>query len=219
MPAKGGYLGSRTVHSDASEFNQVAFVARQIMNKMATTTLVQVVAVTNSGGLSPVGFVDVHPMVNQIDGRGNPTPHGTIRHLPYLRLQGGTDAIIMDPKVGDIGMASFASHDISGVKNTRKQANPGSRRRFDWSDGLYHGGMLNGSPTQFVQFNADGVTIRTPGKLVLDAVNIQLDQDGNLAVTGEIVRGVGGTDQVSLGTHRHGTGAAATGTVPPTPGS
>lgn len=217
--SQGNYAGSLDNLAAGSDFNAINFVVRQVLNRAATTTLVKVTAVTNSGGISPVGFVDVQPLVNQIDGNGNPTPHGIIHHVPYLRLQGGASAVIIDPAVGDIGMASFASHDISSVKATRQQANPGSRRRFDWGDGLYHGGMLNGTPTQYVAFSDAGVSIVTPQKLTIQAANIILDAAGNLAVTGEIVRGVGGSDQVQLGTHRHGTGTAAAGTVPPTAGT
>ena len=42
---------------------------------------------------------------------------------------------------------------------------------------------------------------------------------GNLAVSGEVWRGYGTADQVSVGQHRHGTGTAAAGTVAPTPGT
>ncbi|HTB47018.1 MAG TPA: phage baseplate assembly protein [Acetobacteraceae bacterium] len=41
---------------------------------------------------------------------------------------------------------------------------------------------------------------------------------GDLHVTGEIIRGFGGADQVTLGQHRHGTGTTAAGTSVPTPG-
>ena len=82
-------------------------------------TLVQVVAVTNDGGVEPVGFVDVHPMVAQVDGKGQPTPHGVIYGLPYIRVQGGSNAVILDPQVGDIGLAVFCAQDISKVKATK----------------------------------------------------------------------------------------------------
>lgn len=217
--ATPSYAGTRDNADDTSQFNQIAFVVRQILARSATTTLVQVKKVTNAGGISAVGFVDVQPMVHQIDGNGDPTPHGIIHNIPYLRLQGGTSAVIIDPVVGDIGMASFASHDISQVKRTKKPANPGSRRRFDWADGLYHGGMLNGTPSQYIAFSANGITINTAQNLVISAHNAQLDASGNLVVLGAVVAGATGADQVSLQTHRHGTGAAAAGTVVPTPGT
>jgi hypothetical protein len=144
--------------------------------------------------------------------------------------------VIIDPKPGDIGMASFASHDISTVKRTKQVSNPGSRRRFDWSDGLYHGGMLNGAPSQVVRFDADGVhietpnkvtinaggdvTITTPGSFTVSAGNFGVDGTGNtvmngtLAADGNVIAGFGGADQVGLQTHHHPANGS-----PPTPGT
>lgn len=155
-------------------FNNQAFVIAQALAKLQTATLVRVEACTNSGGLSPVGFVDVTPLVNQVDGAGNPTPHATIYNVPYFRLQGGANAIIIDPVPGDVGMAAFASRDITKVKSTRKQANPGSARQYSFSDALYLGGMLNGIPSQYVQFSAAGIKMHSPTQITLEAPDIQL---------------------------------------------
>ncbi len=57
-----------------------------------------------------------------------------------------------------------------------------------------------------------GITINAGGAAVVI-------QNGDLHVSGAIVAGFGGGDQVSLQTHRHGTGAAAAGTTVPTPGT
>lgn len=154
-----GYILSQ---AGADDFNVAEFIAQQILNGANTATLVKIKSVTNSGGLTPVGFVDVHPLVNQIDGSGNSMPHGTVYHIPYMRMQGGTNAIILDPQVGDIGIAIFADHDISSVVAAKGQANPGSWRRFDKSDGLYIGGFLNGTPTQYVQFSSAGIKLVSP---------------------------------------------------------
>lgn len=149
---------------------------------MATSTLVQILSCTNSGGLSPVGFVDVQPLVNQVDGNGVPVPHGVIHNLPYFRLQGGQNAVIIDPQPGDIGMAAFASRDISSVKANRAQANPGSARRFDMADGMYFGGLLNGAPTQYVQFSAAGITITSPTAITLNAPTITANASTSFTV-------------------------------------
>jgi len=135
-----------------SAYNATTFMIKQIVARINTATLVQVKSVTNSGGVSPVGSVDVLPLVNQVDGAGNPTEHVTVYGLPYVRIQGGTNAVIIDPKVGDIGVAVFASRDISTVKNAKKQSNPGSYRRFNMADGLYIGGVLNGCSFQGTAF-------------------------------------------------------------------
>ncbi len=69
-------------------------------------------------------------------------------------------------------------------------------------------------------FNAFGMSVHLSANgIVVNAAGKPVTINGDLHVTGEIVRGAGTADQVSVGTHRHGTGAAAAGTVAPTPGT
>lgn len=168
------YRGQRDQFTDASQFNAMSFLVNQILAGRNTSTLVQIKAVTNAGELSPVGYVDVLPLVNQLDGSGVAYPHGVVHNLPYFRLQGGANAVIIDPQVGDIGVVIFADRDISAVKATGAAANPGSMRRADMADGMYMGGLLNGVPSQYVQFNTDGITIHSPVKITLSAPDIVL---------------------------------------------
>lgn len=167
--------GQQQPSSTWGEFNNIGFMVQQALGKLQTATLVRIEKCTNSGGLSPVGFVDVTPLVNQLDGAGNPTPHVTIFNVPYFRLQGGKNAIIIDPEKGDIGVAVFASRDITKVKGTKAQANPGSFRQYSFADALYLGGMLNATPTQYVQFSTAGIRIHSPVQIKLDAPDILLE--------------------------------------------
>ena len=169
--------GQQKPTSTWGEFNNIMFAVQQAIGKLQTATLVRVESCTNAGGLSPVGFVDVTPLVNQIDGQGNPTPHVTIHNVPYFRLQGGANAVIIDPEKGDIGLCCFASRDVTKVKATKKQSNPGSFRQFSMADGLYVGGMLNGTPSQYVQFNTAGIRIHSPTQIKLDAPDILLEAE------------------------------------------
>lgn len=218
MSGQQGYTGFMNPEDTSSDLAAHTFLINQIIGRLATTTLAKVLAVTNSGGVSAVGFVDVQPLVNQTDGAGQPTAHGQVNNLPYFRTQGGTNAIILDPQVGDIGLVVFCSRDISSVKTTKAQANPASRRRFDWADGIYVGGVLNGVPQNYLGFSSTGITIVTLNNLTINAANCTLDSSGNLGVAGEVTRGVGGADVVTLGAHQHGIGTPAAGTVVPTPG-
>ena len=218
------------------EFNRITFVLQQALAKMQTATLVRIVAVTNAGGVTPVGSVDVVPLVNQVDAAGNPTPHVTIYNVPYLRMQGGADAIILDPKVGDIGLAVFASRDITKVKTTKRQGNPGSFRQYSFGDALYVGGMLNGTPTQYVQFSAAGINISSPTKVTLTAPVVQIDAgasctvntptftvNGNTVMNGTVSQIGGGTANftgdvtaqgVSLHNHTHTDSVGGNTTAP-----
>jgi len=170
-----GLFGFQPPGGSSGDYNAQAFVIQQHMRRMNTSTLVKVVNVTNAGDLSPVGFVDIQPLVDLVDGDNNRIPHGVIYKCPYFRLQGGANAIILDPQVGDIGIALFADRDISSVIANKGQAAPGSARRFDMADGMYIGGCLNGTPTQYVRFSSSGIELNSPTQIKLVAPDVRMD--------------------------------------------
>lgn len=199
-----------------SEYNRMAFVVRSIMAQQATTTLVIVRAVDGE-------TVDVQPMVAQVDGAGNAVDHGIIHGLPVWRLQGGNSAVIVVPEVGDIGLAVFASTDISNVKRAKEPTTPGSFRRFDWSDGIYLGGILNAPAEQFVRMDSSGIAITAadgqPVTINADSVVVNADtvsMSGDLDVTGSISSGAGSTfGGKTFDDHRHGGVTTGSGTSGP----
>lgn len=213
-----GYAGQFGLGDDASMFNAVMFIVQSVLGRARTCVLVKVMAVEAAGEVAAVGMLDAMPLVNQVDGIGNSTQHATIFNLPYFRMQGGANAIIMDPQVDDIGIAIIADRDSSAVKATKAQANPGSKRRFDLADGMYFGGFLNGTPDQYVQFTADGIKVADKNGNVLEMTSSGIAMTGNLAVTGtitatgEITKG-SGVSRVTLGAHIHSAN-----NTPPTPG-
>lgn len=148
------------------DYTALRFLVQQMLSRVNTATLVKVVKVS-AGGTGPVGTVDVQPLVNQLDGAGDGKGLSQLHNLPYFRIQGGANAIILDPQPGDIGIAVFCSRDISAVKRTKAAANPGSWATHSMSDGLYLGGVLNGAPSQYVQFAAGGITIHSPGAVAI----------------------------------------------------
>lgn len=170
-------LGALGPWSAQGDYNTQYFAIFQAISKLQTATLVRVESCTNDGGVSPFGFVDITPLVDQVAGDGTATPHSTIYGVPYMRLQGGTRAIIIDPQAGDIGVAVFASRDISNVKSTQDQAVPGSFRRYDWADGIYLGGLLNAAPTEYLQFFDDGITLHSDETITLTADSIKAGSD------------------------------------------
>ena len=156
------------------ETAQMQFIINNLIGRIQTVTLVQVKAV-KATGVNPVGTVDVQPMVAQIDGQGKTYAHGIIYNIPYFRLQGGANAVIIDPKVGDIGMCGFCSRDISSVKNNKKPSNPQSLRRFDYADGLFFGGFLNGVPVQYIFFKDNGIDIVSTGEILMHGTKVKID--------------------------------------------
>lgn len=149
---ESGYAGQQQSNAAASRFNSTVFLFEQLMAGTATATVVVVKAVRAQGAFPAPCFVDLQPLVKQIDGQGNVTSHGIINNVPASRVQGGSMAVVLDPQAGDIGIAVFASRDISSVKSAKAEAPPGSRRQYDYADGLYVGGVLNGVPTCYLAF-------------------------------------------------------------------
>lgn len=195
--------GIARIQSFFGPYNTLLFAIRQALAKMQTATLVQIISCTNDGGVSAVGFVNVLILVNQINGNGQGLPEGQLVNLPYLRIQGGANAIILDPQPGDIGIAVFASRDISTVVATKAQANPPTFRMYDFSDGMYLGGLLNGLPTQYVQFTSAGISIVSPNQVTIQAPTVSID--GNLTVSGTTTgTGDGTFAGIDVQNHVHG---------------
>lgn len=172
-----GYEGTQRPGATASDFNATSFLVRAMLGRVSTATLVRIVGVTNAGDIDQAGFVDIVPLVAQLAADGTAIPHGTIYRCPYLRVLGGANAVILDPKVGDIGVAVFADRDIGAVVATKAAAHPGSLRRFDMSDALYIFGWSGQAPTQYVRFSATGIEIHSPAVVKLSAPDVQIEAE------------------------------------------
>lgn len=166
----------------ANETTRITFLLRRFMGSVRIATIVRVIAVTNDGSVSPVGSVDIQPLVQQTDGEGNVIALPPVYGVPYVRVQGGTNAVILDPQAGDLGIALFGDRDLSAVVSSKDMSPPGSARRNSLADALYIGGLLNGTPVQFVQFEAGGITVKSPTKVIIEAPNIQANASAQFKV-------------------------------------
>jgi GpV Apex motif len=207
-------LSSHVASDAASEVGRMNYIIQAALSGLRTAMPVKVVKVTNTGGLSAVGQVDVQPLVSAVDGSGKAWPHGIIHNVPYMRIQGGSNGIILDPVVGDIGIASVCDRDISTVKNAKKVSAPGSNRKNDMSDMVYLMTIIGAAPTQYVQFSSAGITIHSPTKVIVNAPEIDsvgvwnhtgdMNVTGNLGATGTGSFGGNVTGNgVGLNTHHH----------------
>ena len=160
------YYGQTDPTTGQGDWNAMRFAIQQQMLGLNTSMPVEVVSVRASG-VAPVGFVSIRILVSQVTGDDRTVDHGEIPNVPYFRLQGGANAVIIDPEPGDIGMASFCSRDISAVKNARQAAPPGSRRSYDFSDAMYVGGFLNKAPTQYIQFTEGGILVHSASSVMV----------------------------------------------------
>jgi len=241
-PSKSGagYPGQLGLNGSTSQFGAITFLVKQLQGLFRTCTLVRVEKCTNSGGVSPIGFVDVTPIVNMVDGLMKGSEHGKVYGLPYARVQGGRNAVICDPCKGDLGVAVISDRDISTVKKTKKVGNPGSRRRGDLADGLYLFTVLaEDAPQQYVRFLLDddgapnGMELvdKFSNTIVMDTDGIKIngvlfDRDQNVSeaqkidAKDEITAKSGSGSSVTLTGHDHGGVQTGSGhTAPPTGGT
>ena len=179
----------------ASPQNEMQFVMRALLGDVRTSMPVKVIKVTNAGDVAAIGRVDIMPLVGQLDGDGQLIPHGTIYDVPYLRMQGGGNAVIIDPVEGDIGIALFCDRDISAVKASSGAAQPGSLRKHDMSDAVYLGAILSSAPTQYIRFSSGGIeivapTVTIPNTLIVGGKNVNTHTHGGVQTGGGTTGGM-----------------------------
>ena len=194
------YRASQSV-GGAAEFEAIV---RSLMGKNHTLMLGEVMAITQeASSTAAVGFLSVRPMVFMVDGSNNNYARATINNVPFFRLQAGGNAVILNPKVGDIGLIAYCERDISTVKRNKKQAAPNSRRQFNINDAVYLGGMLNGAPTQYIHFTDNKIIVKAATEIVLDAP--QVTATGKFTASG-IIESLSDVvaKAISLFSHKHG---------------
>lgn len=201
-----GYFGTRTAESGSSNYNATTYIIRQIMAGRSHVALVKVMAVEGD-------LLDVQPTVNQLDADGNAISHGTISGIPFMTLQAGLNAVTMIPEVGDIGLCLFADRDISAVKANKDISNPGSMRQSDMADGLYVGGFLNKTPTQFIDFSAEGIHIVSPKIIKMTAPTIKMEASAGVIVESPLFTTSGSLEVGSGATGNFSTPQGTTVTV------
>ena len=113
--------GQRGLSTNSSEYNAQDFMISQMLGRIATAEPVRVVAVSGSG-VSPVGFVDVQPLINLVTGEQKAQEQSVLFKLPYLRIQGGKNALVIDPQPGDIGLAVYAMRDTESGEGWKRQS-------------------------------------------------------------------------------------------------
>lgn len=231
--------GGMRLTSPNSEINALTlFVNQMISAKVNTAEVVRVVNVIEATGAKfAPGYVDVIPLVCQIDGWGNAIKQAVIYRLPYSRIQGGVAALVIDPVPGDIGIAIFMKRDSSNVNtHTKEPIQPASFRSFDMADGFYIGGFMNKPPDIFLELKQDGDAILTaPQSVTVNTFFCQINTDkdfggieligdvfidGNLSVSQTTTSNqIKTKDGVDMNTHTHsGVDAGSGNSGPPNAG-
>lgn len=197
--------------AQASESESLAYIFEMLLSGKFFIEIAKVVAIRGS---APNLVVDVLPLLSRVDSSGAMIANSTIYDLPVWRLQRGASAIIMDPVVGDIGVIGICDRDTSLVRSNLKESVPGSKRKHNKSDGIYFGGVLNMTPTQFIEFADGAINITTPNPVNItcssanitapDGVNVTtptMHVTGNITAGGDIIDN-NGTQSASLKTLR-----------------
>jgi hypothetical protein len=196
MPQGYGYLQP---NDTVGKYNPVAFIVRQLLGRVRTLLLVEVMGVGTD-------TVDLRPLVSMVDSQGNATPHGTMYRCPYLEFRAGTTAIVVTPVIGDIGLAGVCDRDSSSAETSLAPGPPPSAREFDLADAVYIMGLALGpAPTHTITATPTGFVVS--GNLTIEG-NLLLGgtiesaaggaYSGNITTSGDVTAGT-----VSLKTHIH----------------
>jgi hypothetical protein len=139
------------------------FLIRSLIKDVRTAIPVKVVAVYPGTGSPPlIGTVDVQPLIQTVDGSGKLWSMAEVYGASFSRLQSGANGIVMDPSVGDIGLATVCDRDISSVIASGGLAGPGSARTHDISDLVYQFSIISAAElAQFILFAA-GISLQSP---------------------------------------------------------
>jgi len=171
---------------------------RTLIKDIRTAMPVKVVAVHAGSGSPPsIGTVDVQPLVQTVDNSGKLWSLGVTYGAAFHRIQSGGVALILDPAVNDIGLATVCDRDISGVIASGSLSGPGSSRTHDIADLVYQFSIYSASAVaQYLQMtatllkavfpdiNLNGVTIDSGGTLVAPALQAQNGASNTVTVSG-----------------------------------
>lgn len=161
------------------EYDKVISQFNSLITNVNTAIPCKVVAIEKQEqrGVNIVGFVDIQLMIEQTNGQKKGNETAIICNVPYIRIQGGTNAVIIDPEINDLGVAIFASRDITNFKEARRQTPPATWRKFSISDAIYIGGIRNQKPVQYIHFRNDGIEIYSPKRVHITTPTVLIDSD------------------------------------------
>lgn len=170
--------------ASSNPLNSMEFFIRSLISQVVSTSLpVVVTAVERKGEEAGAGYVTVKPLLQPRNNSGDGLEVTTIPKLPYFRLQHGKAAIICDPKVGDIGLAVVAKHDISNINGSTTPKVPATYRKFDPSDSFYIGGFWGKAPEVFIHLEDEGtIKIKAPTKITIESPECEVNASASLTV-------------------------------------
>ena len=166
--SKQGRLEEKVKHI-AKPFSQTAYPCK-------------VVAVHESANCITV---DVEPLIQQLTNENQPIDTSIVYGLLVQRIQHGTCAIIIKPKIGDIGTAKICHKDISGFKKAGgKKAPPLHTQPNSYSNAIFEiGSTFAETPVTYITIEDNVITVKS-NSLVLDCATVTVNHD--LVINGNV---------------------------------
>ena len=198
--------GLDTAYSDTGAYNALDFAMEQKLRNGLTTSFVgRVDACSGKGSDDGSGSVSATQLTAQADASGKSLPMPSMSKLPYVRIQGGIAALIIDPVPGDIALFSSCKQDISGIKQGTAQPVPaGSYRQFSQSDSVMVGAIHTQKPEVWIEIKQDktivihapeGCKIETDSEVEIKASQAVKVTAPKVEITGQVI--INGTLTVS----------------------
>ena len=170
--------GLDTAYSDTGAYNALDFAMEQKLRNGLTTSFVgRVDACSGKGSEAGSGTVSATQLTAQADASGKSLPMPSMSKLPYVRVQGGIAALIIDPVPGDIALFSSCKQDISRIKQGTDAPVPaGSYRQFSQSDSVMVGAIHTQKPEVWIEIKQDKtIVIHAP-----EGCNIETDSEAEI---------------------------------------
>lgn len=157
----------------------------------------------------------IQAQLQSSDGTWTNTSLPVLTDCPVVFPGGGGFELTFPIAAGDEGIVIFASRCLDAWWQNGGVQPQAELRMHDLSDGMFLPGMFSQARLPSPVPSVSVPTLRNSDATVkLEFISGGMKLTGNLQVTGSVIGGFGGVDQVGLQTHTH----ASNGT-PPTPGT
>ena len=176
--------GTGDIYQASTPFNAHNQQINSVLQKINTVFLGRIISV-KSGGVNGSKTVTAQPLICQIDANGNALPSPKLVEIPHYRVQAGTGAIILDPKVGDIGVFVCCKRDSSNVKNGVSDPQvPASFRSFDLADSIMIATIHTGAADTYIHIIPENgeIIIKAPSSLTVNTAAATINASGSTAI-------------------------------------
>ena len=149
--------------------NLLRYAINQSLLNVNTILIAKIVIVNSNNTF------DVQPLINGLTVDRQAVQLPVIYEVPNTVIQGGSAGIIIHPQAGDIVVIGCCQRDISIFKNTLKQSNPNSLRKFSLSDSVILGCYPATPPSVFIDVAPTGINITSTQAVTVNATTATIN--------------------------------------------